>query len=265
MLNEPGQYSTTINCITYELDLSIKPLDLVNMQEEICENETYDFFGMPLNEAGTYYDTLDCIVYKLDLDIKPSSFYHMEKTICEGETYDFLGRTLNQSGHYFKTIDCQHHELDLTVNPKPVLHCSNDTLVEYGNPIYLYASGADSYLWSTGETTESILIYPFTDRAYTVTGFLQDGCSNTASIMVKIINEADEMVLYPNPADSRTTIYKPLIDEVEVFDLLGVRMDHIDTNRQLVELDVSHYSNGVYIVHIRCLNNHYFQKLVVRH
>ena len=265
MLNEPGQYSTTINCITYELDLSIKPLDLVNMQEEICENETYDFFGTPLNEAGTYYDTLDCIVYKLDLDIKPSSFYHMEKTICEGETYDFLGRTLNQSGHYFKAIDCQHHELDLTVNPKPMLRCSNDTLVEYGNPIYLYASGADSYLWSTGETTESILIYPFTDRAYTVTGFLQDGCSNTASIMVKIINEADEMVLYPNPAGSRTTIYKPLIDEVEVFDLLGVRMDHIDTNRQLVELDVSHYTNGVYIVHIRCLNNHYFQKLVVRH
>ena len=265
MLNEPGQYSTTINCITYELDLSIKPLDLVNMQEEICENETYDFFGTPLNEAGTYYDTLDCIVYKLDLDIKPSSSYHMEKTICEGETYDFFGRMLNQYGHYFKTIDCQHYQLDLTVNPKPVLRCSNDTLVEYGNPIYLYASGADSYLWSTGETTESILIYPYKDRTYSVTGYFQDGCSNTASIMVKIINEADEMVLYPNPADNRTEIYKPLIDEVEVFDLLGVRTNRIDANRQLVVLDVSHYTNGIYIVHIRCLNNHYFQKLVVRH
>ena len=265
MLNESGRYVTTISCITYELDLSIKPLNHVNMEEEICKGETYDFFGTPLTQAGIYYDTVDCIVYKLVLDIKPTGFYHMEKTICEGETYDFFGRTLNQYGHYFQTIDCQHYELDLTVNPKPVLRCSNDTLVEYGNPVYLYASGADSYLWSTGETNDSILVYPFTDRAYTVTGFLQDGCSNTASIMVKIINEADEIVLYPNPADNKAEIYKPLIDEVEVFDLLGVRMDRIDTNRQLVELDVSHYTNGVYIVHIRCLNNHYFQKLVVRH
>ena len=265
MLNESGRYSTTINCITYELNLSIKPLDHVNMEEEICDGDSFDFFGTPLNEAGTYYDTVDCIAYKLGLDIKPSGYNHMEKTICEGETYDFFGRTLNQHGRYYKTIDCQQYELDLTVNPKPELRCSNDTLVEYGNPVYLHVSGADSYFWSTGETTESILIYPVTDKAYTVTGYLQNGCSNTASIMVKINNEADVIVLYPNPADHRTDIYKPLIDEVEVFDLLGVRMDRIDTNRQSVMLDVSHYTDGIYIVHIRCLNNHYFQKLVVRH
>ena len=264
-LNESGQYTTTINCITYALDLFVQPMDYLNMQEEICDGETFDFFGTPLNETGTYYDTVDCIAYKLELNIKPSTYHHLEKSICQGETYNFYGRTLNQDGHYFKTIDCQHYELDLTVNPKPVLRCSNDTLVEYGNPVPLFASGADSYLWSTGETTESITIFPFTDRAYTVTGCLQNGCSSTATIMVKVINEADEMVLYPNPANDRIEIYKPLIDEVEVFDLMGVRMDRIEANRQLVVLDVSQYASGIYFVHIRCMNNHYFQKLVVRH
>ena len=264
-LSEAGVYYKTINCIPYELRLRIKPLVSVHMQEKICDNETFDFFGTPLNETGTYYDTVDCIAYKLDLDVNPLAFHHMEDYVCEGDTYNFFGYSLQQGGHYFKTIDCQHYELDLTVNPKPVLRCSNDTLVEYGNPVPLFASGADSYLWSTGETTESITIFPFTDRAYTVTGFLQNGCSSTATIMVKVINEADEVVLYPNPANNRIEIYKPLIDEVEVFDLMGVLMDRIEANRQLVVLDVSQYASGIYFVHIRCMNNHYFRKLVVRH
>ena len=75
------------------------------------------------------------------------------------------------------------YELDLTVNPRPAIQCSNDTIVEYGSTVTLTALGADSYLWSTGETTES----------------------------------------------------------------------------------VSRYNNGIYIVHVRCLGNHYYKKLIIQH
>lgn len=264
-LNESGQYTATINCVTYQLNLLVEPMEHVYMQEEICDGDSFDFLGTPLHEEGVYFDTVDCIAYELNLNVKPSAYYHKDETICEGETYDFLGQILFHEGHYSETVDCQRYELDLTVNPKPILICNSDTLVEYGNLVSLSATGADSYIWSTGDTTECVTIYPFTDRTYTVTGFTQYGCSSSASVEVKVIKEADEMVLYPNPANNKTEIYKPLIDEIEVFNLLGVCIERIDAHRQLVVLDVSHYTSGVYIIHIRCLNNHYFHKLLIQH
>ena len=272
LLNEAGVYYKTLNCITHELELSLILPDSVYMQEEICENETFDFFGTPLNEAGIYYETADCFVYKLVLSFnpKPTSSFHMEETICEGGTYNFFGQSLHNGGHYSKTIDCQFFELDLTVNPKPELHCSNDTLVEYGHPTFLYASGADSYLWSTGDTTDRITVFPKEDKTYSVTGFSKFGCRNTASVNVKIdyseggLSE-NKIIIYPNPANDKVEIYAPLIDEVEVFSLFGVCVEHIMAKRNVVTLDVSHYPNGVYIIHTRQLNKHNYDKFVIQH
>jgi hypothetical protein len=237
------------------------------MNEEICEGETYDFFGRPLQETGHYSTIVDCKNYELDLFVKPISeaLLPLEEEICENETYDFFGRLLHSGGHYSTTVNCVTYELDLTVMPRPLLQCSNDTLVEYGNLIQLTASGADSYLWSTGDTTESIIIYPVADRRYSVTGFSKNGCSAEASVMVSVSNEVDEMVVYPNPASSKVEVFISLIDEVEVLNLLGTRIEHVNANREVVELDVSHYDNGVYILHAKCLNNHYYKKLIIQH
>lgn len=266
LLNETGAYTTIENCITYHLSLRTKPLTIVAMQEEICDGNPYDFFGELLYEEGYYSTTIGCETYELDLMVYPTSHaVIMEEEICEGEVYDFLGRQLRNSGHYSETVQCTDYQLDLTVKPKPLLRCSNDTVVEYGNLVQLSATGADSYLWSTGDTTASITVYSDTDKTYTVNGYSQNGCSSSASIMVKVIGETDEIVLYPNPANNRTEIYKPLIDEVEVFNLLGARIDHVDANRQAVVLDVSRYHNGVYLVHVRCLSNDFYQKLVIQH
>ena len=269
-LAEAGVYHKTIDCITYELTLNLKPLDSIYIQEEICKNETFDFFGTPLNEAGTYYKTTNCVFYKLDLDVKPSSNLHMEETICEGETYNFLGHSLNEGGYYTETIDCRSYELDLTVNPVPTLLCSNDTLVKRNSPVFLNAFGADSYLWSTGDTTNCITIFPKEDKTYSVTGFSKSGCESTAKVRVTIDNSddghtKDEIALFPNPANDNVIIYAPLIDEVEVFNTFGVSIEKTKAERNAVILDVSHYTNGVYIIHIKELNNHKYRKLVIQH
>ena len=264
-LNKTGYYSTTIDCITYDLELTVEALKVVSKKEEICEGQIFNFLGTPINEAGMYYDTINCTAYVLELSINPSFLFTMEGEICEGEAYDFYGRRLKQEGLYYHTIDCNTYELNLNVNPLPALQCTNDTLVEYGNLVQLTASGADSYLWSTGDTTQCITVYSMTDRTYTVYGYSQNGCSNKASVTVRVVNEADEIVLYPNPANNKVEVYMPLIDEVEVFNLFGLRMNHVKTDRQVVELDVSTYPTGVYIVHVRQLNNHYYKKLVIQH
>lgn len=265
-ITEAGVYYHTINCTTHRLYLTIKPLASVEMEEEICDGETFDFFGRPLTESGTYYDTLDCVAYQLDLDVKPSAHFQLEETICRGDTYDFLGTPLHNEGLYFKTIDCQFYSLDLKVNPKPMLLCSSDTLIRYGGYAVLEASGADSYLWSTGDTTNRITVSPKESQTYSVTGFSKQECKSRAYIKVTIDALSDgEIIIYPNPANDIVEIDMPLIDEVEIFNLYGVRIEQIDAEREAVLLDVSHYCNGIYFVHVRCLKKHYYKKLVIQH
>ncbi len=267
-LTQPGTYYTTIRCVTYKLNLSKRSSITYHMEKDICEGEIFDFFGTPLQEAGHYTTTTDdCKTYELDLTVNPNSHVpiYMEDEICEGEFYSFFGRHLYNAGYYATTVNCIDHELSLTVNPRPILRCSNDTVVEYGNIIQLSASGAEFYLWSTGDTTQTITVCPLVDKTYSVTGFSESGCSSTASVKVRIANAAEEMVLYPNPANDEVEIYMPLLDEVEVFNLLGEPIERVMANRQPVRLNVRHYGSGVYIVHARQLHNYFYKKLIISH
>lgn len=239
--------------------------DTVYLTEKICENDTYDFFGTTLHRPGIYTATHNCISYKLDLSIKPLNTIHLQKEICEGETYDFYGIPIQESGRYYTTRFCDSILLDLTTTPVPSLQCSNDTLVDYGIPIQLTASGAESYLWSTGDTTSTITVCPSEDQIYIVTGYMNKQCSDTASVTVRVNKNTDDLMLYPNPANDKTTINLSQICEVSVFNLFGERVAHINADQQPVELDVSQFASGVYIVQVRQLSNYYYKKLIIRH
>lgn len=268
LLYEAGHYSFTIHCKTYELELTIKPKTITHLEKEICEGDYYDFFGALLSETGHYSTTVDCKTYELDLTVhpEPSVPVQMEESICEGESYNFFGQQLNSNGRYYHTLpDCKIYELELTVNPLPELHVSSDTTVEYGKPIILSVSGAESYLWSTGDTTQHISVIPKNDKAYSVVGVSQKGCSAMAVVRVQILKDNEGITLFPNPANDMVEIHAPLIDEVEILNLLGQRIDHILTNREAVEFDVSNYHNGVYIIHVREMNKHSYKKLIIQH
>jgi hypothetical protein len=189
----------------------------------------------------------------------------MEEEICANETYNFFGKKLNKAGHYSTIKDCQAYELDLSVVTQPELHCSNDTIIEYGSVVQLSASGADSYLWSTGETTESITVAPKEDMTYTVTGFSENGCKNSMRVNIRVNLENQQIVMFPNPASSRLEIYMPFIDAVNVFNLLGEEVFQANANREAVEMDVSQFPNGVYIIQIKQLKNLFYEKLIVQH
>ena len=266
-LNMPGVYTTTHKCTSYRLYLTVKPATTLLSEKTICEGDTCYFFGMPLLESGHYSTMVDCNTYELDLTVYPVSDVpvYLSEEICYGDYYDFLGRYLFYTGHYSGTLNCTDYELDLNVKPSPSLSCTSDTLVEYGNVIQLTASGADTYLWSTGDTSESISVQATIDMTYTVTGYYNNGCSATKSVTVSVNNQPEEIILYPNPTDGKVTVYMPMIDEVEVFNFLGEQRAQVKANRQPVELDVSSYPSGVYIVHVRELNKHYYTKLIVRH
>ena len=233
-----------------------------------CDNNGLFHFNFGWDGVADGYYTLNnpsgFTARQSIIQVVPASTIYLNDEICEGRTYNFFGRSLNEGGHYSTFHNNINYELDLAVIPSPSIHCSNDTLVKYGHPIQLTASGADTYLWSTGDTTASIWVTPEKDQTYAVTGYGSNGCYAKASVKVKV-EQLREVLVYPNPAIDKTTINMFEIDEVEVFNLLGERICHINANREAVELDVTSIPNGIYIVLVKQLKNLFFEKLIVCH
>lgn len=74
----------------------------------------------------------------------------------------------------------------ISLKNNPVLSV-NDTAICRGDSISLFISGATSYLWSNGQTGNSILVSPLVLTEYTVTGNLNN-CTDTAFVTVNVYN-----------------------------------------------------------------------------
>jgi gliding motility-associated-like protein len=73
--------------------------------------------------------------------------------------------------------------INVTVLPIIFASAGPDQMLCQGDSVTLTASGGDTYLWSTGETTESIVVAPSNDAIYQVT-VTQGTCSAVASVNV---------------------------------------------------------------------------------
>ncbi|MFC2102443.1 T9SS type A sorting domain-containing protein [Bacteroidota bacterium] len=79
--------------------------------------------------------------------------------------------------------------------PIPQLVLTPDTAICLGDSITLTATGGANYLWSTGDTTDSIHIGPRSTRTYDVTAFSSEGCYDTGSVVVTV-NPVPNVSLY---------------------------------------------------------------------
>ncbi|MDG5491649.1 T9SS type A sorting domain-containing protein [Psychroserpens sp. SPM9] len=80
-------------------------------------------------------------------------------------------------------------EVVVIVNEIPEVDAGEDETIFVGESITLTATGADSYLWSTGETTQSITVSPILDTSYSVTG-TTNTCENTDSVTVFLLDDS---------------------------------------------------------------------------
>lgn len=99
--------------------------------------------------------------------------------------------TINVPGTYYvqatNASNCTKVDsITITRLDNPVVTISGENLVCESTPHILTASGADTYVWSTGENTESITITPAATNTYTVTGSNANGCSTEVSKVVNV-------------------------------------------------------------------------------
>ncbi|WP_028870976.1 T9SS type A sorting domain-containing protein [Psychroserpens burtonensis] len=111
-----------------------------------------------------------------------------------GETSSSITVNPNQTTTYtvtaFNTAATASNDDSVTViiNDLPETNAGNDILIIEGSSTTLIASGAESYVWNTGEITPSIIVSPISTTTYTVTGN-SNGCESSDAVIVSVETE----------------------------------------------------------------------------
>jgi len=157
--------------------------------------------------VGSESDTDDVVVTVNEI---PTANAGNDQTICSGETItltasggtSYLWNTgatsssINVSPNntitYSVTVTqngCSDtDDVIVNVNPNPTANAGNDVSILEGENTTLTASGGESYVWSTGETTQSISVSPNSTTTYTVIAIL-NGCEDTDDVVVIVETE----------------------------------------------------------------------------
>ncbi len=102
---------------------------------------------------------------------------------CDGSPDCLSGTFATASLPNDYTLSYTGNEVILTKG-QPASVSPADTTVCAGNPVTLTASGGDSYQWSTGETDQSITVYPYQTETFYVTVTYPGGGGSLGSATV---------------------------------------------------------------------------------
>ncbi|MCB9285731.1 MAG: gliding motility-associated C-terminal domain-containing protein [Lewinellaceae bacterium] len=137
------------------LDLTVHPIPVTNLVEQICDGEVYEVGLSDYTTSGTYQDVLSSVVtgcdsiVNLDLTVHPIPVTSLVEEICDGETYSVGTSGYTTSGVYQDVLasvitGCDSIvNLDLTVHPIP-----QTSLVEEICDGESYTVGSSTYITS---------------------------------------------------------------------------------------------------------------------
>jgi type IX secretion system substrate protein len=196
------------------------------------------------------------------------SAYQWSGTGITGST-NTPSTTVNAAGNYSVTLTASGGcslTIDTTINTAPTTSITvSSSTVCAGSTTTLTASGANTYTWSTGDTTAAIAITPTLNTTYTVTGTNNKGCTNTDTLTQIVINCAttgitthstQNISVYPNPAQNNFTIETTDTEKqtVSIFDVNG-KLVLSQTISGKTTIDVSNLNAGVYNININGVIN----------
>ena len=266
------------------LNLTVYPTYERDLQTSICEGNDFNYgvFHFEAPEAGihtqehVFYTIHGCdSLVTMTLTVHPSYEQEITAEICEGEDYKENGFNLTNlsAGTYNETLEFEtDHDCDsivnltLTVHESPIVDIEGNTTITQGESTTLTARGADSYVWSTGETTSSITVSPEETTKYSVVG-TTNGCEAESEITVNVTvgvseNDALNAKIYPNPTQGELNVRCAGMREITVFMPNGQTIEKINVNDDNYTLNMSNYKSGVYYLRITTENGTSIQKVL---
>nr|MBC8343204.1 T9SS type A sorting domain-containing protein [Bacteroidota bacterium] len=166
----------------------------------------------------------------------------------------------------------------------PVVNLGNDIYTLPSQSVLLDAgSGFTAYLWSTGDTTQTILvdstgIGPNNPTFFSVTVTDNIGCQDSDTVEVTFVmgiedvNKQINISLFPNPTKGLLTIsitdYTGSNLSFEITDITGRLISSerlkINNNKTIRELDLSSYPKGVYFIRFQDDNLNKTEKIIIQ-
>jgi hypothetical protein len=148
------------------------------------------------------------------------------------------------------------------VHPNPVVNLGEDIILSPGETCSLDAGNTgSSYLWSTGETSQTITVD--TSGLFYVFVTNQFGCTGEDYINVSIAGHitytgSQEIKIFPNPA--RSIVYidpgKEKPEKIIIYNSTGQPVKSCIPVQGIIKMEVPGLPEGLYLVSVLTTNNH---------
>ena len=243
--------------------------------------EAYNSFGCPAFDTVKiqYFETpkfsfgadtgfCDVVDYQLigPVNMKDYLWYNgssAEMMNIKGPGLYYLEVTNEDDCSYIDSISISKYE-------SPIISLGNDTALRTSDPLTLTpGSGYNSYLWSTGETTESIEVVA--KNKYSVTVIDSNGCSGYAEMRITSSAgsqtiEQNQISIFPVPANNIIVIISENIKDqgnLILSNIFGqeVIKTSIDGSKNI--LDVSELIPGTYKLILTYPNQVFHQTIII--
>ena len=135
-------------------------------------------------------------------------------------------------------------------------------------------NGANTYTWSTGVNSSSVILTPSITSVYSVSGKSSFGCTNTNTVAIYLINcssiqnnifSETEIKFFPNPTNGllnlEITQFQSSI--IYVLNSLGqVILNQISENINLI--DLRDFENGIYFIQVNKNNKPIYRSKIIK-
>ena len=286
-------YTNVLGCdSSVYLNLTVNPSYEIMDTLVLCQNELpYPYPYAPNHQISVNMPTGDYVytrpiatgcdsTIRLHLVVHPSYLQQETVAICENDfpyqwrDTTFLEGTLSGTYVFNRTsqFGCDSVvSLMLIVSTLPTA-----TIMTVPNgevTMLICSSNANSFLWSTGETSNMIVVPTDSVETYSVTVTnTSTGCVNSTSVTIGVgIQEngtvLHNVIVYPNPTEGKVTVNADgeVISEIRAYSLDGRMVKRIRVAGTEAELNFETLAKGTYLLQIQLQQGDIVRrKLVVR-
>lgn len=155
------------------------------------------------------------------------------------------------------------------VNVLPIPNLGSDTIFDPNSVVLDAGAGYSSYLWSTGDTIQTIIVD--TIGVYCVNVTDSNSCSGSDCVYKELENGVEKNIfprgfeIFPNPVNNLLTIINGSgTSKISIIDFTGKMVYESFLIPDEKNIDVSFLSSGIYIVHLSNEKINYEDKLLIK-